>query len=105
VLDHSGVGSALMTRGVMMKRKTIVELEPELKTLMVPSLIVVGDQDEPCIEPGIFMKRHIPHAGLLMVPMTGHTVNIEEPMIFNQAVAEFFAGVESGRWGTWKGEK
>jgi pimeloyl-ACP methyl ester carboxylesterase len=87
----------------MMKRKTIFELEPELKKLMVPSLIVVGDQDEPCIEPGIFMKRHIPHAGLLMVPMTGHTVNIEEPMLFNQAVAEFFASVESGRWGTWGG--
>jgi hypothetical protein len=33
--------------------------------------------------------------------MTGHTVNIEEPTLFNQAVAEFFAGVESGRWGTW----
>jgi hypothetical protein len=47
------------------------------------------------------MKRHIPHAGLLMAPMTGHTVNIEEPALFNQAVAEFFAGVESGRWGTW----
>lgn len=45
---------------------------------------------------------HIPHAGLLMVPMTGHTVNIEEPMAFNQGVAEFFAGVESGRWGTWR---
>src|SRR5437764_119173 len=56
VLDHSGVGSALMTRGVMLKRKTIFELEPELKALLVPSLIVVGDQDEPCIEPGIFMK-------------------------------------------------
>ena len=103
VLDHSGVGSALMTRGVMMKRKTIFELEPELKKLTVPSLIVVGDQDEPCIEPGIFMKRHIPHAGLLMVPMTGHTVNIEEPALFNQAVAEFYASVESGRWGTWLG--
>ena len=102
VLDHSGVGSALMTRGVMMKRKTIFELEPELKQLMVPSLIVVGDQDDPCIEPGIFMKRHIPYAGLLMVPMTGHTVNIEEPMLFNQACAEFFASVESGRWGTYK---
>jgi pimeloyl-ACP methyl ester carboxylesterase len=101
VLDHSGAGSALMTRGVMLKRKTIFELEPELKKLMVPSLVVVGDQDEPCIEPGIFMKRHIPHAGLLMVPMTGHTVNIEEPALFNQHVAEFLAGVERGRWGTW----
>ena len=101
VLDHSGVGSALTARGVIMKRKTIFELEPELKKLTVPSLVVVGDQDEPCVEPGLFMRRHIPHAGLLMVPMTGHTVNIEEPMLFNQAVAEFFAGVESGRWGTW----
>jgi pimeloyl-ACP methyl ester carboxylesterase len=102
VLDHSPVGSALMTRGVMMKRKTVFELEPELKTLMVPSLIVVGDQDEPCIEPGIFLKRHIPHAGLVMMPMTGHAVNTEEPALFNQAVAEFYASVERGRWGTYR---
>ena len=101
VHDHSGVGSALMTRGVMMKRKTIFELEPELKTIAAPTLIVVGDQDDPCIEPGIFMKRHIPHAGLVMLPMSGHTTNIEEPALFNQHVAEFLASVESGRWGTW----
>ena len=103
MLDHSGVGSALMMRGVQMKRKTIVELEPELKKLKVPSLIIVGDQDEPCLEPGLFMKRHIPHAGLVVMPMTGHTVNIEEPGLFNQLVAEFLASVESGRYGTWKG--
>jgi pimeloyl-ACP methyl ester carboxylesterase len=103
VLDHSGAGSALMMRGVQMKRKTIFELEPELKKLLVPSLIVVGDQDEPCLEPGLFMKRHLPHAGLVVMPMTGHTANIEEPALFNQVVAEFLTSVESGRWGTWKG--
>jgi pimeloyl-ACP methyl ester carboxylesterase len=48
------------------------------------------------------MKRHIPHAGLLVLPMTGHTANLEEPALFNQHVAEFLAAVESGRWGTWK---
>jgi pimeloyl-ACP methyl ester carboxylesterase len=101
VLDHSGVGSALMMRGVQMKRKTIFELEPELTKLAVPSLIVVGDQDEPCLEPGLFMKRHVPHAGLVVMPMTGHTANIEEPALFNQVVAEFLTSVESGRWGTW----
>jgi len=103
VHDHSGVGSALTMRGVQMKRKTIFELEPELRKLQVPSLVIVGDQDEPCLEPGLFMKRHIPHAGLLVAPMTGHTVNIEEPMLFNDACAGFFAAVENGRWGTWKG--
>jgi pimeloyl-ACP methyl ester carboxylesterase len=104
VLDHSGLGSALTTRGVMIKRKTIFELEPELKKLGVPSLIVVGDQDEPCLEPGLFMKRHIPHAGLVVMPMTGHTANIEEPALFNQTVAEFLTSIENGRWGTWKGQ-
>jgi pimeloyl-ACP methyl ester carboxylesterase len=103
VLDHSGVGSALMARGVQMKRKTIYQLEAELKRIAAPSLIVVGDQDEPCLGPGLFMKKHIPHAGLVVVPVTGHTVNIEEPGLFNQTVAEFLAAVESGRWGTWKG--
>jgi pimeloyl-ACP methyl ester carboxylesterase len=102
VRDHSGIGSALMTRGVMMKRKTIFELEAELATIPVPSLIVLGDQDEPCLEPGLFMKRHVPHAGLLILPMTGHASNVEEPGLFNQHVAEFLAAVESGRWGTWK---
>jgi pimeloyl-ACP methyl ester carboxylesterase len=94
-----------MIRGVQIKRKTIFELEPELRRLPMPVLVVVGDQDEPCLEPGLFMKRHIPHAGLLMLPMTGHTSNIEEPGLFNLCVAEFLAGVESGRWGTWKAAK
>lgn len=102
VRDHSGIGSALMMRGVQAKRKTLYELGPDLQTMPVPSLIVVGDQDEPCLEPGLFMKRHIPHAGLAVVPMSGHTVNIEEPALFNQLVAEFLTSVESGRWGTWK---
>jgi pimeloyl-ACP methyl ester carboxylesterase len=101
VRDHSGIAAAHLMRGVQMKRKTIFELEPELRTVQAPSLIVVGDQDEPCLEPGLFMKRHIPHAGLLVLPMTGHTSNIEEPGLFNQHVAEFLAAVESGRWGTW----
>jgi pimeloyl-ACP methyl ester carboxylesterase len=104
VLDHSGLGSALTTRGVMIKRKTIFELEPELGKLQVPSLIIVGDQDEPCLEPGLFMKRHIPHAGLVVMSMTGHTANIEEPALFNQTVAEFLTSIENGRWGTWKGQ-
>jgi pimeloyl-ACP methyl ester carboxylesterase len=50
----------------------------------------------------LFMKHGIPHAGLWVVPMTGHTVNIEEPALFNLQVAEFLASVENGRWGTWK---
>jgi hypothetical protein len=40
----------------------------------------------------------------LVVPMPGHTVNIEEPALFNEQVADFLAAIEGGRWGTWKRE-
>ncbi len=62
---------------------------------------MTGDQDEPCIQPPLFMRPHIPSAGLVVVPMTGHTVNIEEPALFNAICAEFLTAAENGRWGTW----
>ncbi|MGH7279839.1 MAG: alpha/beta fold hydrolase [Candidatus Rokuibacteriota bacterium] len=97
--EHSPQACAHLLRGVIMRRRTIFELETELAALTVPTLIMVGDQDEPCIEPALFMRRHIRRAGLAMLPMSGHTINIEEPGLFNTHVAEFLAAVESGRWG------
>ena len=99
--EHDAQACAHLIRGVIAARKTIFELEPKLHALRVPTLVMTGDQDEPCIEPSLFMRRHLPHAGLVVVPMTGHTVNIEEPGLFNLAVAEFLTAVENGRWGTW----
>ncbi|MBI4610764.1 MAG: alpha/beta hydrolase [Candidatus Rokubacteria bacterium] len=100
--EHPARASACLMRGVVLARKTIFELETGLKALRVPTLIVVGDQDEPCLEPGLFMKRVIPHAGLVTLPMSGHTMNVEEPGLFNLHVGEFLSAVESGQWGTWR---
>ncbi|MFQ5898143.1 MAG: alpha/beta fold hydrolase [Candidatus Methylomirabilia bacterium] len=100
--DHSARGSAHILRGVQLKRKTIFELEAALGTIPVPTLIIVGDEDEPCIVPALFMKRHIPHSGLLMLPTSGHTTNIEEPSLFNLHVSQFLAAIEEGRWGSWR---
>jgi hypothetical protein len=44
------------------------------------------------------MKRTIPSAGLMVFPKTGHTINLEEPALFNFALQDFFTQVESGRW-------
>ena len=64
----------------------------------MPTLIVTGDEDDPCLEPGLLMKRHIPTAGLVVLPWSGHTINIEEPGAFNRALLEFFLRVdEAGR--------
>jgi pimeloyl-ACP methyl ester carboxylesterase len=74
---------------VLAKRKTIFELEDDLRTLRVPTLIMVGDRDAPCIKPSLVMRRWLLHAGLVVFPACGHTPNIEEPGLFNLHVAEF----------------
>ena len=85
-------------RGVQMKRPTIYSLEARMTLLEVPTLVVTGDEDEPCLEPAIFMKRKIPRAGLVVLPKSGHTINLEEPEAFNRAVLDFLTAVDAGRW-------
>ena len=68
--------------------------------LTVPTLLITGDEDEPCLDANLYLKRTIPTAGLLVIPKSGHTINLEEPDAFNQACADFFAQVENGRWGS-----
>jgi pimeloyl-ACP methyl ester carboxylesterase len=96
--EHSATGQALTMLGVMRQRPTIFSLESALHTLDVPTLVIIGDEDEPCVDPAVFMKRHIPSAGLLVLPQSGHAVNLEEPALFNAAVLEFFRLAEAGRW-------
>jgi pimeloyl-ACP methyl ester carboxylesterase len=97
-LNHSAIGSANTFRGVQLKRRTIYEVERELTTMRVPVLIMVGDEDEPCLKPALFMKQHIPNAGLVIFPRSGHAINLEEPALFNQFVMDFLTAVEQGQW-------
>lgn len=95
---HSAEGSARTMRGVQKHRPSLWHLEDGLAEMSVPALVVAGDEDDWCLEPGIYLKRTIPTAALLIVPKTGHAVNLEEPALFNQALADFFATVEAGKW-------
>jgi pimeloyl-ACP methyl ester carboxylesterase len=96
--EHSAIGSANTMREVQLKRPSIFSLEDQLARLEVPTLILIGDEDEPCVEPAIFMKRKIPSSGLMVLPQSGHTINLEEPALFNQAVRTFLDMVAAGRW-------
>jgi len=95
---HSALGSANTLRGVQARRPTVYMLERGLRRLRVPLHVVTGDEDNNCLEPGIFIKRVCPSASLTVVPNTGHAVNVEEPDLFNRLTAEFLAQVDSGRW-------
>ena len=96
---HSAKGSANTLRGVQKERPSLWDLLSEIKRITLPVLIVAGDEDEACIEPGLLLKRNIPAAGLVLLPKTGHAVNLEEPEAFNRMLLEFLHAVEAGRWG------
>jgi 3-oxoadipate enol-lactonase len=98
--EHSALGCANTMRGFQAERPSLYDFEADIRKIKVPALIVVGDEDEPCLEPSFLMKQWMPTSGLVVLPKTGHVVNQEEPALFNDAVADFIARVEAGRWYT-----
>jgi len=97
-VQHSAKGSAYTMRGVQLKRRTVFEVADEMAAITAPVLVMVGDEDETCLEPALVMKRRIPNAGLWVFPKSGHPINLEEPALFNSAVLDFFTAVEQERW-------
>jgi pimeloyl-ACP methyl ester carboxylesterase len=94
----SATGHALTLRGVQMERPSVFDLGDQMARCEVPALIMTGDEDDPCLEAGIFMKRKLPRSGLLVLPKAGHAINIEEPAAFNAALLDFLGAVDAGRW-------
>jgi pimeloyl-ACP methyl ester carboxylesterase len=98
--EHSSLGSALTMRGVQASRPSLYDLQAELAAIDTPVLIVVGDEDEGCLEPDLMLKRTIPTSGLQILPQTGHTANLEEPDVFNAVVDRFLTAVDRDAWRT-----
>lgn len=96
--EHSAKGSAYTFLGVQRKRPSITDLGDQLRKMALPVLIMLGDEDDRGLEGSIFMKRHIPRAGLEIFPRSGHTLNLEEPERFNRSLLDFMTAVDAGRW-------
>jgi pimeloyl-ACP methyl ester carboxylesterase len=101
--EHSVTGMAMTLRGVLATRRSLWHLAAELRALEVPTLVIAGDEDEPCLEPGMFLKSTLPDAALCVMPRAGHLLNLEEPAHFNAIVFSFLTAVERGRWSEWRG--
>jgi pimeloyl-ACP methyl ester carboxylesterase len=100
--EHSVTGMAMTLRGVLAPRPSLWHLGDQLRALDRPTLLVVGDEDTPCLEPGLFLKSTLSDAALCVMPRTGHLINLEEPVLFNTLVFGFVAAVDRGRWSEWK---
>jgi pimeloyl-ACP methyl ester carboxylesterase len=96
--DHSALGCANTFLGVQGGRPSVYELEEGMAKMTVPTYIMAGDEDEPCLEPNIMMKRTIPSSWLAFLPSSGHAINLEEPGLFNRLVKDFIDTVEAGNF-------
>ena len=91
--EHSALGARNTQLGVQRER-------PSLYDLIEPMRALTGDEDWPCLAPGILMKQTIPTAALAVMPNCGHAINLEDPDLFNRIVGDFLAQVDAGRWPT-----
>jgi pimeloyl-ACP methyl ester carboxylesterase len=96
--EHSPLGCANTFLGIQGKRPTVYELQDKMAKMTVPTYIMTGDEDQPCLDPGLMMKRTISSSWLSILPQSGHAINLEEPALFNQLVREFLSAVESGQF-------
>ena len=96
--EHSAEGAALTMLGVQRERPSLYDLTDGLSGLRVPALILVGDEDDGCLETSLMLKRTVLTAGLAVLPRTGHTSNLEDPAAFNRAVDDFLGAVQAGAW-------
>ena len=90
--------SAKTLRTVQAGRGSLYDLEADLRGIKAPVLLLVGDEDEPCLDVNLWMKRLMPNAQLGLLPGSGHCINLEEPALFNQLAERFLVEVERGSW-------
>ena len=95
---HDSKGSANTMRSFQGGRPSIYTLTETIRKVPTPTLIVCGDEDDNCIAPSLFLKQHLPAAGLSFFQKAGHVLNLEEPALFNEMVERFVTLVEAGRW-------
>jgi len=69
------------------------DTEALARSLSVPLLILVGEQDAPLVTASNDLKRAIPSASLVVIPDAGHSPQFENPHAWIDAMLKFLAAV------------
>ncbi|MDP6175432.1 MAG: alpha/beta hydrolase, partial [Rhodospirillales bacterium] len=93
----SPTGAALTMLNLQRDRPTLWDMESQLKEFTPPLLVLLGDEDHPCLEGSLFLNRTVPTAALQVVPRAGHTITMEEPEIVNEALRQLFSSTSIRR--------
>ncbi len=84
---RSADGLIKAARGMMAQKDSHVILS--LPFIDVPTLVLVGADDEGFIAPADYMSVKIKGARKVVIPEAGHASNIDQPEEFNTAVMVF----------------
>jgi len=96
--EHSALGSMNTLLGVQAHRPSLYDLAGEIARIDVPLLIMAGDEEEPCLEVSLLIKRAVATSALAILPRSGHAINLEEPALFYDLLEAFLHQVDAGRW-------
>jgi len=96
--EHPAVGAAYTLRHVQGRRPSLYDFEDGFEACRVPTLLMVGDEDDVCLDVNVWLKRAMPTAGLRVFPKSGHLINLEDPATFNAEIADFLRAVGAGTW-------
>jgi len=90
-VHRSAQGLAHAARGMLAQDGS--QVIDGLAGLRVPTLIIVGDQDQPFVAPSEYMAKKITSARLAVIPGAGHSSNLDQPEAFNRVLREFLTSL------------
>jgi pimeloyl-ACP methyl ester carboxylesterase len=93
-LHRSAQGLAHAARGMLAQEGSRVI--DGIASIRVPTLIIVGDEDQPFLAPSEYMAKKIPGARLEVIRGAGHSSNLDQPEAFNRILIDFLDGLPPG---------
>ena len=88
---RSAQGLAHAARGMLAQVDArIIDHLPEIR---VPTLVIVGERDEPFVGASEYMAAKIPGARLEVIPSAGHAANLDNANHFNRVLSDFLGSL------------
>jgi pimeloyl-ACP methyl ester carboxylesterase len=88
---RSAQGLAHAARGMLAQQDSrVIDGLPGIR---VPTLVIVGDRDEPFLAPCQYMAKKIPGARLEIIAGAGHSSNLDQPEAFDRVLLDFLGSL------------
>ncbi len=84
---HDPNGLACAARGILTQRNDRVIAS--LPDVAVPTLVLVGENDQPFLAATDYLSAKIPGATKVVIPDAGHASNLDQPDAVNEAITTF----------------